>query len=933
MNREETLPSMQCDTFTIIGYFTQPGSCLYNVASVTSPIGTTWQDSVCVSVVNVCNVPNAITLPDSSFSLPLNNSYSNSNFVLQGRFYVDDTLTLINCHVYAYPGAQIIVLPTGLLTLDGTTIEGCTQMWRGVRLNKNAKIIMRENSIIMDADTGITALHGSAFDLRFSSVINCIVGIAVPKQMGMNNVQGYVNGCKFGLYATAFKPDYAGQNAHHALPRSCMEFNDVVMTIGDKDTNEFRNSNWGIYSLRSDLTVKTCRFRNMVAAGSLYGTATHKGTAVVAESKTAATAGMITFTNSSIDSCVYGTYTEWTTARVYSINAAHVSAVGSYHLYCNSTGMSTTVNNCNITAGKAGITFQNSERGTMTAAGNAIKVTAGGSSVGINIISTTTNFGNYQIMNNPSIEAVNGSGIVANNAKNVNVINNFVKLSGNTKNGIELTGCDTSTVSCNVISGRYPAQTYQNKGIYSRFNNECYFGCNFTDSTRTGVFFSGSNSGTKFRGNEIKRHNIGLVLDSSAVIDTQAHAGNIWTSIYTSGYGAWNDNWQPNSNLFLSLFITNPSLGATYNPSVPLGVPNDLGWFFYDTLGHTFECDGLLLCTDNPAKRSDGSVEIKEAIASDSAVSSAFVPESKMIAQMDLFKELKEDSVLRSSKTVFENFVSDKENNSIGYLYKTNEKLKEVGSYSLQQQSTLHLADSIMYVYLNEVQTLDSIAANDSTVDNLQARELLMNNIQSQIIIKENIINQVQPDNVSKINQAVVFNSLVSANELPDYNKKVVNEIYFHYLLQGKDTLSAYSSQIFSVATQCPLTGGKAVYVARALMSLLNDTLEYEDNCTQNVNFRLQQNEKVNEIIKNNEIKIIPNPAYTFADVIIPDDYSGICKVKLIDASSRILLEQNFDCSKKKYRIETSTLQSGVYQVQVIINGSINKNSKLIILK
>lgn len=102
------------------------------------------------------------------------------------------------------------------------------------------------------------------------------------------------------------------------------------MTIGDKDTNEFRNSNWGVYAMRSDLTIKTCRFRNMVAAGSLYGTATHKGTAVVAESKSAATAGMITFTNSSIDSCVYGTYTEWTTTRVYSINAAHVAAVGSY---------------------------------------------------------------------------------------------------------------------------------------------------------------------------------------------------------------------------------------------------------------------------------------------------------------------------------------------------------------------------------------------------------------------------------------------------------------------------------------------------------------------------------------------------------------------------------------------------------------------------
>ena len=40
----------------------------------------------------------------------------------------------------------------------------------------------------------------------------------------------------------------------------------VLMTIGDKDTNEFRNSNWGV-CYDPDLTVKTCRFRNMVATG------------------------------------------------------------------------------------------------------------------------------------------------------------------------------------------------------------------------------------------------------------------------------------------------------------------------------------------------------------------------------------------------------------------------------------------------------------------------------------------------------------------------------------------------------------------------------------------------------------------------------------------------------------------------------------------
>jgi hypothetical protein len=251
-----TLNSMACATYTVSGYFITQGSCFYNVASVTSPIGTTWKDSVCVTVINVCNVPNAQQIADSSFSLPMSASYSNVSFVLHGRFYVNDTLILTNCSVYAYPAAQIIVLTGGALILQGTTITACTQMWKGIMLNDKSRLVMTEQSLVADADIGIQAMNGSSFFLLGSSVTDCVRSIFVPQQSnGLNNVQGYVNDCRFGLYATAFKPDYTGQPPHHAMPRAGMEFNDVVMTIGDYQYNEFRNCNWGIY--RSALHVES----------------------------------------------------------------------------------------------------------------------------------------------------------------------------------------------------------------------------------------------------------------------------------------------------------------------------------------------------------------------------------------------------------------------------------------------------------------------------------------------------------------------------------------------------------------------------------------------------------------------------------------------------------------------------------------------------
>ncbi len=51
-----TLNSMECDTFTVSGYFGNASTgCLFNTVSVTSPANTTWKDSACVNVINTCS--------------------------------------------------------------------------------------------------------------------------------------------------------------------------------------------------------------------------------------------------------------------------------------------------------------------------------------------------------------------------------------------------------------------------------------------------------------------------------------------------------------------------------------------------------------------------------------------------------------------------------------------------------------------------------------------------------------------------------------------------------------------------------------------------------------------------------------------------------------------------------------------------------------
>lgn len=880
----------------------------------------------------------ATIIPAGATATGLGLSSVSGTVEIRGDFTIDQSFTFINAMVTVEPGAKITVLGGADFYVRNTTIESCSNMWRGILVNNTSKIFVYKNSVIKDAETGITAMNGTSFDLRDSRVTDCVRSVYIPQQSGANNVQGYVNNCKFGLYAAAFKPDYAGQPTHGAIPRACMEFYDAVLTIGDKDANEFRNSNWGIYAHRTYLTVQNCKFRNMHLGG--YGGATHNGSAIVAESSSAGTASQLIVyplddNSITIDSCVYGIYTEWATAKIGYISTRHISGSAIFNLRCNAANLTTDIRYCDLEADKNGIQWQNNEKGNMSAIENAIKVSVGTNAAGIKILSTTTNFGNYTVQGNV-INAVGGSGITANAAKNVNVTGNHVKLSGNTKYGISLTNCDSSVVGCNAVSGRYPAVTYNNYGFYNSLNHESYFSCNFTDSAKTGVYFGGSNIGTKFRGNEMKKHNIGLYLDNTAVIDTQTHAGNMWTGVYNSTYGAWNENWLISGNLQKSLFVVDPALGATYNPSIPLvglgGIPNDNGWFHFNT-GNTFSCEGLFLCVDEHQERGEGSGDLKEAIALDSILTSDYIPESKMIAQMDLFEELKEDSILKNSNVVFGNFVNDKENESIGYLYKANEKLKELDNFSAQQQTTLSFADSMISVYLNEIKTLDSIAANDSTVNNIQARGNLINSLSAQLAIREMIINQVQTTNVAKITDAMGFNSLASTTGLPDDNMKFINGINTLYLLHGKDTLNAYYQQILSVAEQCPFAGGKAVYTARSFVSLFNDSVTYDDenNCLQQGYYRLSVTDS--SVMQTTDVALIPNPADETTQIILNKKYEGVCRVNITDAYSKTVYVNEFDCKQQQLSISTKGFSQGVYHVRISINNNIIKTAKLIIAR
>ncbi|MCP5353441.1 MAG: T9SS type A sorting domain-containing protein, partial [Chromatiales bacterium] len=748
---------------------------------------------------------------------------------------------------------------------------------------------------------------------------------------------------------TAFKPNYTGQNPHGSKSQCGILLNDWIGVIGGGtqpiELNYFNNLHTGVVGIGSLLTVKRSCFKN-IYYDNFYNEP-YRGTAITSVKNNSANATSLkvmpeVYNYITVDSSYRGIYTD---GSVLTASYIHILNVRTGVEEMNAPLLSTnTVSNCIITASHIGIKMAtNPFARFMYVTNNDITIN-GAATSGLSL----ANYGIWMSEGNPATfvrYTADNNNITLNNAlhaiyagalNTAKIKYNVVKLHGN-GSGISVFANQNSNISCNTVSGRYPAVSYNNYGIYNSLNRWCYFSCNFTDSTKTGIYFGGNNLGTKFRGNEMKKHNIGLYLNNTAVIDTQAHAGNLWTAaIYNSGYGAWNENATPNSNLLLSLFIVDTALGTTYTPNIPLGVnfgePNDQGWFQADS-GNTYSCDGLFLCVDNHEERGEGSDDLKEAIAADSVISIAYIEEAKSTAKIFLYEDLKKDSATYSNNSVLMQFLNDNVNTSFGKLNNVKQLIKEAFALDSSNAMLLKEKDSLINIHVSNIQLLDSIAAADSTIDNLTARE---NEIDAINTLKQDIAviySSINTSKVNKLNEAKTWNDAVQPNELPEYNLKQVNDINIIYEKNNKDSITQYYSTLLSIAEQCPYSGGVAVYIARSLIALFNDSIVYDDenNCLQQGYYRLQNELKNNKVL--NDIDLIPNPASNYADIILNKNYEGICRVKITDIYSKVVFEQSFDCNKKQFRINTIGFLNGMYNVQISVNDNTFNVSKLIIVK
>lgn len=974
------LAANACTTLTVEGFFTTESNCIDNLTFNTAQIffssapgmpSTMVEDDYCIEVscapAGTISLSTANNLNTSSLLIALNGGnpqLTGFTFYVTGTFTVDADIEFINCTLYMAPGAEIVVGGGFSLTTNNTRVSGCTNMWSRIWVLDESSVKILNNSEIRDANDAIWAEDGSRVTIDQSSVFESVRGLFIPPSSTgsfHNNLVVRITGSTFGRQnSPGFKPGYSGQPTPGAIPNSGIEVNDMPMiTIGDDamGTNRFVNMSNGIVAHRSlRVLVQNSAYEN-IWADAAYNSA-HNGSTVVSLGDQALHRnGDLTVrpaaTGSTMHHCNRGIYTEYSNLRATGLTMTEMRT-GVYSTRCTDM-LRTEVTGCSIAANFRGIDwYDNDGAAYMRAENNEIVISGNPNGIAIAMDETNPAGGdaNYEIKNNYRIEITSATGgIVARNVNNAVIENNYIiqnsdGVSYPKSGGMVVDFGNNNEIMCNTVISTDPNYT-GSFGLFNR-NSANTIGCNNFQWHETGVFFGGNLcDGTLFSGNKMHNHYVGLYLNSNALIGQQPiggtppYHGNRWTGSFSSGFGAANMNWQPTTNLSLNLFTTRSIASGglpQHNPVIPGINPNVFGvdnttWFDYLPLGSTIDCDLSTICNPQQLTGGGDDEQLQLYIARDSTLTSGYVPESKSMSRQRLYEALKKDSSLLYSDSTFVQFMAAHQYSAVGFLHEARRYFSYLGMLDSASIDTLNGVYQTIALYTDSLALLDSLALADTTLDFSQNIQNIHSLIAQQLQISiAMLINLRTADSLNLLN-AQIQNQVALSGELPLQNERAVNDITMNYYRSGRDSILSRYSELWTIAHQCPYSGGNAVIRARILLRTVNDSIAYDDQpvCLSEGYYR--QSQTTTKPSTKERIRVVPNPASTLAEVILEGYSSGMCYLSISDMMGKEQMRERFECEKQSHTVNLSSLNPGIYIVAVRVNLETTQFTKLIVVR
>ncbi|MBL7928721.1 MAG: T9SS type A sorting domain-containing protein, partial [Bacteroidia bacterium] len=168
---------------------------------------------------------------------------------------------------------------------------------------------------------------------------------------------------------------------------------------------------------------------------------------------------------------------------------------------------------------------------------------------------------------------------------------------------------------------------------------------------------------------------------------------------------------------------------------------------------------------------------------------------------------------------------------------------------------------------------------------------------------------------------AAIINSLLNDTNFIEYNRKSVNEILMQKILQDSALSNADTLILENIAYQNPITGGSAVFQARAILFL-----EIHD-----IPLALRIRNPVNKEPKHQSQFIVqPNPANENCTIKFPESDTNLA-FEIRDVTGRLVFHKKIKPTVNSLNLNLQFLQQGVYCVR-INDGNRNSEQKPLII-
>ena len=891
----------------------------------------------------------------------------NNNFVLTGQSYslnsnivLTHNVTLNSCTIEIGPGFSIDAAGY-TLTLNGSTLYACTQMWRGIIASQFNGGVVATNSNINDAQFGIQGNHGTTIKIDGCAFTDDYVGVFFSGNgsNGVASINGTVVNSEFS--STQLKPGFPGQfpmPLSKSLAGIMIDNNSLInIGIGANQDNVFEDMNLGIYSTNSSLNIDHSIFRQIINYNTYslpWGQPL--GTAILCTGTSNNSLNLNGHNSNLLDfeDCIRGVRS-WGMSAICQFNSVWNCDWGidvSYQYNCKSYIHDNTLS-CNY---YGIVALLNDYASTFAIYDNNIEVGSrfsidGNYPYSIAVLLSdggTKNFSRLVKNNQITLNEFARHGVYGNGIYGYTIDHNYVHFNDviNNQSGISLVKSELCKVNCNSVSGYGSSFTNDKQSaMWFQDSPENVISCNTVTGTYTGIGFMGTcvgGAGNNIQSNDIGEHSVGMYYKGTSTrVDHQDFKGNSWYFDNYSIYGAWDENlfWAPfdKYKVFRNgpRFPTGQSLTnhptPDNDPAIsevwPLDFILDLGTsdencgnnLFPNQLNCAVEIGGGDGGSDKRAARNlEGSQDYDE--------------ETKWKTRERLYEKLLNEPNYLDSDTVYVNFFQQMAGTYLEQIASLNKEKDElfVNQQSLLQSmevrseqinfnsALIRSCDSLIQPNNLPTFTLDSIKIARYSI--IQNTSLLLNQNNASLSLLQTAI-----ENKADIMNA--DNAQINSTKIYEQNEKLVNEVYLQVVYKNKfENLSNYVSQIVSIATQCPLSGGPSVYMARTLASLIDPQLRYDDEqaCAQTgYSWRLSQ--------KNSELpfSIFPNPAND--KVYVHYSVESAAKLAIYSEIGELILLKNVPKDGKSLEIDLSLFKNGVYSCKLIQENQIDVKQLIII--